>query len=61
MDDLISRQDAINVINEAMNNDYLSTFTPYVRCKNAVEKLPSVKPQPICEEREKGECPWYAG
>lgn len=23
-------------------------------------KLPSVNPQPICEEREKGECPWYA-
>lgn len=24
-------------------------------------KLPSVNPQPICEEREKGECPYYAG
>ena len=23
-------------------------------------KLPPVNPQPICEEREKGECPWYA-
>jgi hypothetical protein len=25
-----------------------------------INELPSVNPQPICEEREKGECPWYA-
>ena len=26
-----------------------------------IKALPPVKPQPICEEREKGECPYYAG
>ena len=29
--------------------------------KEYFDSEPSVKPQPICEEREKGKCPWYAG
>ena len=31
---------------EEMNNDHLSTFTPYARCKDAVKKLPSVTQEP---------------
>ena len=31
-----------------------------IRCAELIlGKMPSV--QPICEEKEKGECPWYAG
>ena len=26
-----------------------------------IRSMPPVNPQPICEEREKGECPYYAG
>jgi hypothetical protein len=25
-----------------------------------IRSMPAANPQPICEEREKGECPWYA-
>ena len=60
--DLISRQAVQDYIAK-----YLSQYL-YNDVREAVEvideyigELPSVKPQPICEEREKGECPWYAG
>ena len=39
MEDCISRQAVINAINKEMNNDHLSTFTPYARCKDAVKKV----------------------
>lgn len=47
--DVISRQAAISVANDF-------DATQVVR---GLEKLPSV--QPVCEERIKGECPYYAG
>lgn len=60
--DLISRQAVQDYIAK-----YLSQYL-YNDVREAVEvideyigELPSVNPQPICEEREKGECPWYAG
>lgn len=48
-EDAISRQAAISVANDF-------DATQVVR---GLEKLPSV--QPVCEERIKGECPYYAG
>ena len=45
-EDTVSRQAVINAINKEMNNDHLSIFAPYVRCKDAVRKLPHVTPQP---------------
>lgn len=50
--DAISRQAVLEIVEREQNKgDALSE----------IEKLPPVNPQPICEEREKGECPWYAG
>ena len=49
--DLISRQDAI----EAVNN----YCTSLMDIKRAIFALPSA--ELVCEERKKGECPWYAG
>lgn len=48
-EDCISRRAAISVANDF-------DATQVVR---GLEKLPSV--QPVCEERIKGECPYYAG
>ena len=60
--DLISRQEAIKAIDEKAkrikNEDTLYGLAGAV---GILFDLPSVKPQPICEEREKGECPYYAG
>ena len=60
--DLISRQAVQDYIAK-----YLSQYL-YNDVREAVEvideyigELPSVNPQLICEEREKGECPYYAG
>lgn len=50
-DDVVSRQAVLEIAKQhTLTNAYL-----------AIQKLPSVRPQPICEEREKGECPYYAG
>ncbi|MBO7731373.1 MAG: hypothetical protein J6S67_02420 [Methanobrevibacter sp.] len=49
--DAVSREAVINIVK--LRWDY------YKNCIEAIEKLPSVKP--TCEEREKGECPYYAG
>ena len=54
-DDAISREDALNIdFDYILKSNRLSVTT----IKNAIRGLPSV--HPICEEREKGECPWYA-
>lgn len=58
-DDCISRQAVISTIygnKSDFKNDFAQGFFA-----DKIRDLPSVKPQPICEEREKGECPYYAG
>ena len=40
---------------------YKEQYDGIYHINESIEKLPSVNPQPICEEREKGECPYYAG
>ncbi len=50
-EDAISRQAVLDVVSNPLN----------IRLEEIIKKLPPVKPQPICEEREKGECPYYAG
>ena len=53
--DAISRENAIIRISWDFPTLEIS------KVKESLDKLPSVNPQPICEEREKGECPYYAG
>ena len=64
-DDAISREDATaefikwqNEVVYAFGRDYLGVRI-IQSAIDTIRQLPSV--QPICEEREKGECPWYAG
>ena len=58
-DDAISRQAVIDITwEEPSYTDALNVLT---EVRDKVKALPSVNPQPICEEREKGECPYYAG
>ena len=55
--DVISRQAVLDILwHTSFRDDY-----EYKVCKNKIIELPLVNPQPICEEREKGECPYYAG
>lgn len=54
--DCVSRQAVLGLF--AQNAD---AVRPYSKTWEEVKALPSVNPQPICEEREKGECPYYAG
>lgn len=56
--DLISRADLLDMV-EDMTDQF--GVKHRVITEGMISLLPSVKPQPICEEREKGECPWYAG
>jgi hypothetical protein len=42
------------------SGEYEFTNATDYLCKR-INSLPPVTPQPICEEREKGECPYYAG
>ena len=51
-EDAISRQAVLDMMQMRMSGKELY---------KAVYDLPPVKPQAICEEREKGECPYYAG
>lgn len=61
MIDLVERQVVLDTIgnvpdyNDGMVREALS------HAQRDVALLPSVNPQPMCEEREKGECPYYAG
>ena len=55
-DDAVSREAVLGLF--AQNAD---AVRPYSKTWEEVKTLPSVNPQPICEEREKGECPYYAG
>lgn len=57
-DDAISREAVKEIINDI--RDCISV-EGYCAILERLKKLPYVNPQPICEEREKGECPWYAG
>ena len=54
-EDAVSREDVIKLV-ECSGYD-LQFRTDNADMCNDVKKLPSVTP--ICEEREKGECPWY--
>ena len=56
--DAVSREAVKEIINDI--RDCISV-EGYCAIIERLKKLPSVNPQPICEEREKGECPWYAG
>ena len=55
-EDAVSREAVLGLF--AQNAD---AVRPYSKTWEEVKALPSVNPQPICEEREKGECPYYAG
>ena len=55
-EDAVSREAVLGLF--AQNAD---AIRPYSNTWEEVKALPSVNPQPICEEREKGECPYYAG
>lgn len=57
--DAISRQEVLEYIKGSGAELGHSTENELV-CQH-IKEFPSVNPQPICEEREKGECPWYAG
>lgn len=56
--DAISRQ-AVLDINESHHGQMPNHINHQIW--QEIKNLPSVNPQPICEEREKGECPYYAG
>ena len=59
-EDAISREDALMCLTgEIKETDTIETII--ARFVRRIRKLPPVNPQPICEEREKGECPYYAG
>ena len=51
--DAISRQAVLDGLKGCMCEDWVKTLF-----ETMVKQLPSVIP--TCEEREKGECPWYA-
>lgn len=55
-EDAVSRAAVLDIF-----ADNADTTRPYSTAWKEVKALPSVNPQPICEEREKGECPYYAG
>lgn len=57
-EDAISR-DA--VLEKAVYTETEEGWSGYTVDVDYIKSLPSVKPQLICEEREKGECPYYAG
>ena len=59
--DCISRQAAIDAINEIIRMEHSLRPKVYV-AKDAIKALPSIQPErKECEEREQGKCPWYAG
>ena len=55
-EDAVSRAAVLDIF-----ADNADATRPYSTAWEEVKALPSVNPQPICEEREKGECPYYAG
>ena len=55
-EDAVSREAVLGLF--AQNAD---AVRPYNKTWEEVKALPPVNPQPICEEREKGECSYYAG
>ena len=54
-DNVVSREAVLAPYKELKDDDVISVWL----IKKNIEQLPSVTP--ICEEREKGECSWYAG
>ena len=61
-EDCISRSEAIKALKDVTNLNGEPLFESLgLYPWNLLNELPSVNPQPICEEREKGECPYYAG
>ena len=58
-DDAISRQAVLDYI-EGSEAELGHSSENELVCQD-IKELPPVTPQPICEEREKGECPCYAG
>lgn len=65
MDDLISRQDAINEIKNVFD-DVLCCNVSVRKCLSEavrrIEMMPSAEPKrKECKEREQGLCPFYAG
>ena len=56
-EDAISRQAAL----DCLTASGLKKFDFILDARDKIKNLPPVKPQAICEEREKGECPYYAG
>ena len=61
-DDCVSRQAVRNTIFDECTGDKLDIdFAKVLLLQRAIKALPSVTPQQEpCEEREKGECPYYA-
>lgn len=57
--DLIRRQAVLEMLKREEKILYTPTGMNYLI--RAIKEIPSVNPQTICEEREKGECPYYAG
>lgn len=55
-EDAVSRQAVLAICDKYNGQGYIWTSI-----RGEVEQLPPVNPQPICEKREKGECPYYAG
>ena len=62
-EDAISRRTIIDTVERWLEcPDYNEAERHIMRAVQSVlYDSPSVNPQPICEEREKGECPYYAG
>lgn len=57
-EDCISREDALMALTGEWTEPTDELIHRFIR---RIKNLPPVNPQPICEEREKGECPYYAG
>ena len=65
MNDLISRQAAIDALKNCYCGGEDSCGEPWIyenHAVKAIEQLPTIHPErKECEEREQGKCPWYAG
>lgn len=61
-EDTINRKSAIEAFQMFREYESNRNNKEWVdRIETVLNQLPPVNPQPICEEREKGECPYYAG
>lgn len=57
-EDAISREDTLMALTGELTESTDELIHRFIR---RIKNLPSVNPQPICKDREKGECPYYAG